>query len=855
MSRNVSSVTGPGLAWIGRMAWRDSRGKRLLLLLFTSSVVFGIGAIVAIHSLRENLQRIVDEQARSLLGSDVVLQTRQAPSQQLNRFLESLPGEKVREMRFRSMAVFPVTSESRFVQVRALDGALPFYGSMETDPAGASGRQAPMAGHAIVEESLLLQQGLQPGDTVRLGTSTYTIQSALVRMAGESEVTGFFAPRIYVPMETIEETGLIQQGSIVRYRTSIGASGETLNDLRAIIEANRETLFIDESVRVETVEDRRQSIESILNNLLDFLNLIGFVALLLGGVGIVGAVNVYLQGKRETIAVLRCLGTQSRTAFAIYLGQMLSFGFVGAVIGTAVGVAVQFIIPELLQSFLPFPVEMRVSVAAIATGLVFGWLVVAFSALIPLIGIRKISPLRAIRSSVEPPASAARDPLVWCAGLFLFLSLMGFTLIQARQPQIALAFVAGLAVSLAVLFCLAWLLRAGLRRFKASRFPYAYRTALGNLYRPNNRTLLLVVTLGMGVLLINTLLLVRDGLLGQVNIESAEDAANVILLDVQPDQREGLIELLNERGLPPHDVLPVVTMRVAEIKGRPMREWKAMDDSPVSDWVYTWEFRNTYRDHVLDNAEVIEGTFLPEHEGGEPFPISLSENVIEDFGIGIGDSITWNVQGVEVETVVGSIRQVRWQAGRQNFNVVFPLNTIEPAPTVFAISIQTADRLETANLQNALNPQFSNVSLIDLSLVFSSIEEILNKATFVIKFMAGFTIATGLVVLAGAILSSRYQRIRESVLFRTLGASTRFIRTVLTLEFLLLGTVAGAVGILLSWCASWALLEFVFEVPFAFLPVQTLLVLVGVTALTWLTGWLTSRGIATQPPLVILRKE
>lgn len=855
MTGSVSTSKGPGLAWICRMAWRDSRGKRLLLLLFTSSVVFGIGAIVAIHSLRENLERIVEEQARALLGSDVVLQTRQQPSRELSRLLETLPGEQVREMRFRSMAAFPGTGESRFVQVRALDGPLPFYGSMETEPAGKSARQMPAPGHAIVEESLLLQNGLQPGDTIRLGTATYTIQSALVRMAGESEVTGFFAPRIYVPMKGIEDTGLIQEGSIIRYRTSVAASGEQLNALKAAVEANRETVFIDESVRVETVEDRRQSIKSVLNNLLDFLNLIGFVALLLGGVGIVGAVNVYLQGKRETIAVLRCLGTASRTAFTIYLGQMLTFGLLGAIVGTLLGVAVQFIIPVLLQSFLPFPVEMQVSPGAIVTGLIFGWLVVAASALIPLIGIRNISPLRAIRASVEPPRTAARDPFVWCACTLLFLSLLGFTLLQSRQPLIALGFVAGLVAALGILFLLAWLLRAFLRRFKAARVPYAYRMALSNLYRPNNRTLLLVVTLGMGVLLINTLLLVREGLLGQVDIESSADAANVILLDVQPDQRESLVDLLTTRGLPPHDVLPVVTMRVAEIKDRPLRDWKAMEKSPVSDWVYTWEFRNTYRDHVLDNAEVVDGSFLPEHSGGEPYPVSLSENVIEDFGIGIGDSITWNVQGVEVESVVGSIRRVRWQAGRQNFNVVFPLNTIEPAPTVFAISVQTNDRLETANLQNALNPRFANVSLIDLSLVFSSIEEILNKATFVIKFMAGFTVATGLVVLAGAILSSRYQRMQESVLFRTLGASTRFIRTVLTLEFLLLGTVAGLVGIFLSWAASWALLQFVFEVPFAFLPVQALVVLIGVTSLTWLTGWLTSRGIATQPPLVILRKE
>ncbi|MFO7726622.1 MAG: FtsX-like permease family protein, partial [Oceanipulchritudo sp.] len=424
-----------------------------------------------------------------------------------------------------------------------------------------------------------------------------------------------------------------------------------------------------------------------------------------------------------------------------------------------------------------------------------------------------------------------------------------------RRPEMALLFVGGLLAALVILAGLAWGLRALLKRVRLASSPYAYRMALSNLYRPNNRTLLLMVTLGMGVLLINTLLLVRDGLLAQVDIESSDDAANVVLLDVQPDQREAVAAFLAEKGFPPRNSLPIVTMRVERIKDRPMRDWKAMEDAPVSDWVYTWEFRNTYRDHVLDNAEVVEGSFVPSHDGGEPFPISLSSNIVDDLGVGIGDSITWNVQGVSVASYVSSIREVSWQAGRQNFSTVFPLNTIEAAPTVYAVSIRTDDRVETARLQADLTAEFPNVSLIDLSLVFDSIEDILARAAFVIKFMAGFTIATGLVVLAGAVLSSRYQRIRESVLFRTLGASSGFIRIVLTLEFLLIGSVAGLAGLILSWIASWALLVFAFEVAFEPGLLQAASVLAGVVALTWFTGWITSRGIATQPPLVILRKE
>ena len=435
------------IGWILRMAWRDSRGKRLLLLLFTFSIVFGVGSIVAIYSLRENLQRIVDEQSRSLLGADAVLQTRRPPSPELENFIRQLPGEKVREMRFRSMAVFPsADNASRFVQVRAIEDSLPFYGNMELVPAQPESAAVPNRNEAFVGESILLQLDLQPGDPVRLGEKTYTIAAALVRMAGESEISGFFAPRIYIPMQDVEETGLIQTGSIIRYRTHVGVDRGENEMLKRQIDEEGEKLLVENAVDVETVADRRRSIERILGNLLDFLNLIGFSALLLGAIGIIGAVNVYLQAKRETIAILRCLGASTRQAFSIYLTQMLIFGMAGSLAGTLLGVAVQFILPPLLQSFIPFDVTMQISPGAILTGLGFGWFVVFSSALIPLLSIRHLSPLRAIRASIEPTRSASRDPLVWLTGALFLGGLFAFTVIQSRQAVFAISFVVGLLI-------------------------------------------------------------------------------------------------------------------------------------------------------------------------------------------------------------------------------------------------------------------------------------------------------------------------------------------------------------------------------------------------------------------------
>lgn len=861
----------PGMGWLLRMAWRDSRGKRGLLALFMLSVVFGIGAIVAILSLRLNLLSIVDEQAKTLLGADLILDTRVEPGVAFERFMEDLGGRRTREVRLRSMMQFPDSGAAQFVQLRAIEGTFPFYGSAETEPAvedplgrlarwqvgevpGLLSGEAAVAPPVWVEEALMRQQQLAPGDTVVIGDKTFAVAGALLRISGESEVTGFFAPRVFMPLSALAQTGLLQTGSMVRHRNYFAfADGLTpaIEDKLARAQAG---LFVDAGVRMETVADRRQSLERILGNLFDFLNLIGFTALLLGGIGIGGAVQVYLQAKLNTIAVLRCLGTPVWVAFAIYLLQISVFGLLGALLGTLVGVATQFVLPLLLQSFLPFEVEIFLAPSAIFAGLVFGWLTATLFGLLPLLTIRAITPLSALRSVVAS-RNAWRDPLRWLVVVTLAGSLLAFLLLNAGDMRFALAFLGGLAAALAGLWLLAGTLRWALRKFVPAGAPYSLRIAMGNLYRPNNRTLLMLVTIGMGVMLLNTLFLARLALLEQVRVDGPGDAPNVILLDVQPDQLEAVKAMLQQRGQPAVDVMPVVTMRVAAIHGRPMREWRNDPDSPVSDWVFTWEFRNTYRDHILDNAELIAGEFIPHYDGPEPFPISLSENVLDDLGVQVGDALTWDVQGIPVETVVASVRRVRWQAGRQNFNVVFPLGTIEAAPTVYAMSVRSPDRAETAALQAELTGRFGNVSLIDLSLVFETVSDLLSRAAFVIQFMAAFTIATGIIVLAGAVLSSRYQRIGESVLFRTMGATRRFIQAVLAYEFLALGALAVAAGLLLSMAANWALLHFAFDLPLRVDFAGSLTLGAGVLLLTLATGWFTSRGIATAPPLTILRKE
>jgi len=565
------------LEWIFRMAFRDSRGKRGLLVLFMLSVVFGIGAVVAIQGIRTNLERIIENESKTLLGADLILSTRRPPGPELKTFMENLGGRQTREIRFRSMAYFPSNGNSRFVQVRAIDGPFPFHGELETDPSELT---LPPEG-ALLEENLLLVNNLQQGDVVRIGEQTFPIAGALVRIAGDSQVTGFFAPRVYVPLDKIENSGLIRKGSIVRYRTLFAFENGLGPQLKTRLQSVESGLFVRNGVSAETVEERQASVEEILGNLFRFLSLVGFIALLLGGIGIAGAVHVFIKSKETTIAILRCLGTPVRHALGIYLTQVLAFGFLGALVGSGIGALVQLFLPKLIAGFLPFEISSSVNPGSIVHGLLFGGLITTGFALLPLMRVRKIQPLNAIRSAFVAQAPLRKDPLLWILSLLLAAGIFVFTLTETGDSLRSLIFLGGLGTSLLVLAGLGAFLRLILRQSRNSKQPYVWRLALSNLYRPNNRTILLIIILGMGVLLMNSLFLVRDALLQQLDVGNSEDAPNLILLDVQSSQKEAVLDHIAQAGFESKAALPVVTMRVESIKGKPLTEYRQMPESPV----------------------------------------------------------------------------------------------------------------------------------------------------------------------------------------------------------------------------------------------------------------------------------
>ncbi len=832
------------------MAWRDSRGSRGRLVLFVSSMVLGIAALVAIHSFGLSLRRAVDEQAKTLLGADMSFESSRLFTPEVEAVIDSLGGEQSRRVSFQSMALFPRTMQTRLATVRAIEGAYPYYGEVETEPAEAAGAYLREQG-ALVDAGLMEQFGLAVGDSVRIGRRSYRVAGRLIKTPREANAVMLFSPRIYIPLEGLDAE-LLAQGSRADYevyfRFPEGADVErTARDIKPFIEANK--------IGIDTVEEIRGNWDEGLTNLYRFLSLVGFVALLLGGLGVASAIHVYIQQRVASVAMLRCLGARQSGTVMIYFVQALAMGLVGSVIGIALGLGLQGLLPRLLVDVLPVSVPFVLSPLVIGLGLLVGVSVTVLFSIMPLVSLRRISPLMALRAGYEEGARRGPDPVNLLIGAFIAAVVAALAVVQAGDWRYGLAYAAGLGIVLGCLALVAWLITFAARRWPTGGWSYPWRQGLANLYRPHNQTRMLMLSLGFGAFIVVLLLLVQRTLLAQIEVADAEGRPNLVLFDIQPDQISGVREIVEGAGAPVLEVVPIVTMRLASVKGQSVEEMRKDSTADLS-WALTREYRSSYRDRLNDSERLVAGAFVgAAADTSAAVPVSIEEDVAGELGVGLGDSLVFNVQGVPVETYVSSIRKVNWRRVSTNFFVVFPTGVLETAPQFQVLLTRTQNETEAARLQAALVERYPNVSAVDLSLVLSVFDSVFGRIAFIVRFMALFSIVTAVLVLIGAVTTSRVQRVGESMLLKTLGASRRTVFTIVAIEHALLGVFAALTGLVLAMAAAWALARFVFEAPFVMAPLVLAAAVAAVAALTVGVGLLNSRGIYEKPALAVLRAE
>jgi putative ABC transport system permease protein len=838
------------LGWLLTIAWRDSKKSRAKLLLFTSSIVLGIAALVAIHSFSFNLRDQINAEARELIGADLAIRSREAIADSMLVFLDTLNlGEKASEISFASMALFPKTDGTRLVQIKALEGNFPFYGDITTQPADRA-RTFQQGKFALVDQSLLFQFGSQPGDSIQVGNVTFQIAAQVDKAPGEVGLSATVAPTVYIPAAYLKETGLLQRGSRVNYTYYYQLEPGT--DLDAL-ETSLKPILKSASMSYETVAMRKESVGKTFSDLSGFLNLVGFVALLLGCVGVASAVHMYVKEKLATVAVLRCLGMTGTQAFLVFLLQIATMGLIGAIAGVILGSSVQWALPEVLKDFLPVEVGVQLSWKAALQGLLTGACIAVLFALLPLLQIRGTSPLLTLRASFDE-GKQTPDPLRWLVFAGIFAFILGFAWLQLEKIKEALIFTIALTVIFALLTGVAYAAMYLFRRFFPSSWNYVWRQGMANLFRPNNQTLILIVSIGLGTSLIATLFFIQGLLLEKVSLSAGENQPNTVLFDIQTPQKEQVANLIRARQLPVIQEVPVVTMKLARINGSDRIQNSLDSLSEIPEFAFTREYRVTYRDTLISSEKVTSGTWMGPAKGNAA-SISLEEGYAKRIGVALGDRLTFDVQGAPLQTVVTSLREVDWNRVQTNFLVVFPQGVLEQAPQFHVMLTRVKDPQVAAKLQSDIVSAYPNISVIDLGLILRTLDEVLGKVAFVIRFMALFSIVTGLIVLAGAVIISKYQRIQESVLLRTLGANRRQVLKINALEYFFLGSLASLSGVMLSLVSSWALATFSFEAPFLPDLLPAFLLFCTITGLTMLIGIFNSQGILQKPPLEVLRSE
>jgi putative ABC transport system permease protein len=834
-----------------RLAWRQARGAWRHFVLLAACVALGVAALVAVGSFAATLDRTLAREAKALTGGDVEIRAARPLDGETAAALADLRATGASIVNVRELVAMARGADGRalLVEVKAPAAGYPLYGRLDTVP------DRPLAllladGGVVVQRETLERLGLRVGDTLRLGTAMFTVRGVVEREPDRSASLVTLGPRVFVADDAIDRTGLVQIGSRVRYRALVRLP--QTGGARAAREALARRIA-DPGVRVASYDEAQPGLRKFFTQLASYLGLVGLASLLVGGIGVASSVATFVRRQAPTIAILKALGADSRTLVATFLWQTLTIGVAASLVGAALGAGLQPILIRLLAGFVPFALESRVEPLTLARGVLMGVLTTLLCALWPLLAVRSVRPSLVLRRDVDAIPARGRRP--WVAALPIAAGLGALSLWQAGSLKLGGIFLGAAGGAVITLLLLARGLVVAARRLPRAPSP-AWRHGFGSLRRPGGHPARVVVALGAGVMLLVAVALLQDSLDAQIDHERRREAPSFFFVDVQPDQREAFARVLSEAsgGVTPA-LTPIVRARLAAVNGvrvtRDLVRQRVGEDREGA-FYYTREYALTWSADPPSGNVLTRGRWW----GPEPGParISVEDAMAKQLGVDIGGRLTFDVQGVPVDAEIMSLRKVDWQSLGTNFFVVFSPGALDGAPMTFVATARTPAASEGA-VQRAVAAAFPNVTAIPVRDVLERVGAVLGDIAVAMRVMALFTVATGVVVMAGALASTRYQRLYESVVLRTLGATRGAVARAFAVEYGCLGATAGVGGTALAAALAWIVLRFSLDTPWRFEPWALLAGIVASVALAIAVGFLATWRLLGEKPLPVLRRE
>ncbi len=805
------------LAW--RLARRELRAGLSGFRIFLACLAIGVAAIAAVGTISASVTGGLDAEAKNLLGGDVDLRLLNRPnSPEQDRYLTAHSAALSKIVELRAMAA-PMDGQAEgarhrsLVELKGVDDAYPLSGRMalvpEIDLQSAMARDDDGAFGAVVDANLLKRLGLAIGQRVKVGRAVLRLNATI---AGEPDRVASvlsFGPRLMVSMDAVDASGLIQPGSQVHFHTRLLLPAETgVGAWRAALE----DAFPKTGWRVRAPDESAPGIRRFIKRMTLFLSFVGLTALLVGGIGVTNAVAGFLDGKTASIATYKCVGAPGDLIFRLYLMQVMAIGLLGVAIGLALGGVLPVLGLALIADSLPVAPDIGFFPGPLALAALFGLLTTFTFALWPLGRARQVPAATLFRDRVQPsglkPTWAVR-----LAAVLGVIALALLTIVSASDRNFAYWFVGGALATVTLLRLGAALLVAWAAKTRKPASA-SLRHAIANIHRPGANAHGVVLSLGLGLSVLVAVALIEGNLSHQVNERLPDEAPAFFFIDIQPHQADAFDETVASiPGTRNFKRMPSLRGRIVKIGGV---EVEKVDVAANAQWAINGDRALTSSAKPTEGSKIVAGDWWPEDYAGPP-AISLDRSLAQGFGIGIGDTLTLNVLGREIEGTIMSLREIDWRSLRFDFAIIFAPGPLEGAPHTHIAAVETPREAEEA-LEDAVSERFANITSIRVREALEAAATILQGIGQAVRGTSLITLAAGALVLAGTIAAGQRRRVYDSVVFKVLGATRGRLLRVFVLEYGILGAATGTIAAAVGTLIAWAVMVFLMRTQWIFLP-------------------------------------
>jgi len=829
------------LAW--RLALRDLRGGLRGMRVVLACLALGVAAITAVGSLRCAVDRGLATEGRRLLGGDISIESGAEPlPDTLRTWIASRGGRMSAVVLLRTLIVAQ-SGERMLVELKAVDTAYPLVGAASLDPKMTL--QAALEDGVVADPLVLDRLNLHPGDSVRLGEARFPLRAALTAEPDHAGGAALLGPRVLIGATSLGATRLVQPGSLVTHEWRVVLPPGA--DPKATIAAMR-IAFPDTGWRLRDPSQAASGLEQAVQQTSLFLTLVGLSALLVGGIGVATGVRAWLEGRARTIATLRCLGAPARLVFLMFFTQILLLCVAGILAGVLAGAGLVLGGLGLFGDYLPLPAVAAIYPAPLLLAGLYGVLTAGVFALWPLGRAAQIPGAALFRDALLPQSGASKSLAGANAGLALLLA--GMVIFTSADPAFAAGFCAAALITLGVFRAGAWALMAGSALLPALR-PAWLQLGVTNLHRPAAPTPLLVVSLGLGLATLSAVNLIQGNIGAQFAGDVPKAAPSFFFLDIQNDQLARFEKIVAASpGTTDLHSVPSLRARIVALNGVPAERAHV---APGSQWALRGDRGLTYAARVPSGSRVVAGRWWPADYAGPPL-VSLDAGLAKGWGVSIGDTLRANVLGRDIDFRVANLRDIDWRALTINFTLVASPGLLEHAPQMHIATLRTPSAQE-APLLRAVTDALPNVTGIRVADVLQAVADLVGKLAAALAAAGSVTLASGALVLAGAVAAGQRRRIGESVVLKTLGATTGQIRAAWLVEFGAIGMSAGIIAACVGTLASWSVMRWVMHAPWHFLPERLALTVTGCVVVMLGFGYAGTASALRVRPASLLRNQ